>query len=362
MNDDYGMLTTVGANVSFEMQYSHLTQSKVFVFLNPQSNGSIEMILSHGTMDDTKTNTWTPFSPIAKVPTNDGLTTTTLSSTPSSMPPPMLMSIPRHGSEHHRQMVSHQHPHQLSRQQPHHQHVSHRGEKKQSRSRSLKGALNLPKETQMLRNRLDRVVECFQQSVVEHDNSQRTKLQQLQLEKVLLKARVRELEIENLKYVSELEDEDEKVAELETQNQNLHEEVDFLSGNLEHHKTVAEAFIKDLECEKNEVRAENESMMKELNKMMDMMNQKDDRILQLQRELDSRQLDFEKENVEASARASQKQNTSTSIPPFEQKKETNGKSKNRRSTSASTKTASRRSFHTMTPRGTHCQSHEKKLM
>jgi hypothetical protein len=154
----------------------------------------------------------------------------------------------------------------------------------------------------MLRTRLDKVVKCYEQSVVEHDKTQQTKLQQYKQRNIQLQAQIRELEIENLKYASALEDDAEKIAELEGREDKLRVEVAFLGGNLEVERAETEARIKALKSEMNYAKAENAVHSKEMKKMMDLLDSKDARIQQLTRELDWVKFGVGKENVGLSSR------------------------------------------------------------
>lgn len=93
------------------------------------------------------------------------------------------------------------------------------------RSYSLKGASNLPKETHLLRKKMDRMLQTFHETVVEYDKSQQTRLQQLQNENEKLRKANSDLEVENLTYFKELEDCEEHISELEEQRKALTEKL-----------------------------------------------------------------------------------------------------------------------------------------
>lgn len=172
-----------------------------------------------------------------------------------------------------------------------------------SRSRTLRGALNLPKETQMLRSRLDKVVRCYEQSVVEYDRAQQTKVQQLKIQNNQLQAQIRDLEIENLKYASALEDDAEHIVELEGREQKLQDELDVLRGMVEQNKVGTDTFIIDWESEVNNGKSDKYLQLKnDVRIMTELLNAKNDMIQHLTRELDSlkKQLDDGKENVDLS--------------------------------------------------------------
>ena len=96
----------------------------------------------------------------------------------------------------------------------------------QSRSQTIKGATtNLPKETHLLRNRLDKLVESFHQTVVVATQSQTTRMESLHAENHQLRDQVEMLETENLKQFSELEDREEILAAMQERCLSLKEEV-----------------------------------------------------------------------------------------------------------------------------------------
>jgi len=82
-------------------------------------------------------------------------------------------------------------------------------------ARSVRNVTNLSKETQLLRNRLDKVVECFQETVVVQAQTQTKKFELLQTENKQLQLKIRQLEIENLRYFSDMADSDELMVSME---------------------------------------------------------------------------------------------------------------------------------------------------
>jgi len=156
----------------------------------------------------------------------------------------------------------------------------------------VKGATDLTKETRLMRNRVDKVLECFQHTVVSAAQSQTTKLESAQAENKQLQWQIRELEIENLKQASELEDCDELMVAMEERRlsmkketsrmkeecESLTDEVAFLKETMEvyNHTDVAKSAIQKEEL----VVFENESLKKEL-------SAKDDTIRDLVKELEN---------------------------------------------------------------------------
>jgi seryl-tRNA synthetase len=146
------------------------------------------------------------------------------------------------------------------------------------RSQTLKGASNLPKETHLLRKKLDRILQNFQETVVEHDKSQQTRFQQVQTENEKLRKNNAELEVENLTYFKELEDCEEHIEELEQQRKDLTEKLTKLR---QENTTMVGALTE----ENAKLMADNESLLRELNEYTDWFHQKDCQVLELQSEL-----------------------------------------------------------------------------
>ena len=108
-----------------------------------------------------------------------------------------------------------------------------RGGRNKNHHRSVRGVPNLSKETQLLRNRLDKVVECFQDTIDSHSQTQTTRLELLQTEKKQLHEQIRQLEIENFKYFSELEDSDDLMVTMEENRLASRKEVSVLKRECE---------------------------------------------------------------------------------------------------------------------------------
>jgi len=144
-----------------------------------------------------------------------------------------------------------------------------------SRSRSVRGATNLEKETRLLRGRLDRVVECYQQTVASASQSQTTVLESLRAENERLRSQIDELENETRKQFSDLEDRDELLREatetraaateqasaLKKECQSLANEVAFLKDTV---TNVRRIDLPGLVTQNEELGSENESLRNEL--------------------------------------------------------------------------------------------------
>ncbi|KAG7358890.1 hypothetical protein IV203_015479 [Nitzschia inconspicua] len=135
------------------------------------------------------------------------------------------------------------------------------------RSYTLKGATNLPKQTHLLRKKMDRILLSFQETVVEHDKSQQMRLQQFQLENEKLRKANTELEVENLTYFKELEDCEEQIGELEQQRKGLMEKL----AKLRQQYAEVETTLKE---ENTKLKGYNESLVRELKKYTDQVLQK----------------------------------------------------------------------------------------
>ena len=147
----------------------------------------------------------------------------------------------------------------------------------QSRNRSIKKATtNLPKETRLLRNRLDKLVESFHQTVVVASQSQTNRMESLDAENQRLRDQVGLLETENLKQFSELEDREEILAVMQERCLSSKEEATMWKDQCES-LTKQAVLLKDaMESYKSEnlckvpvsnnrfedLRAENESLKK----------------------------------------------------------------------------------------------------
>jgi hypothetical protein len=166
--------------------------------------------------------------------------------------------------------------------------------------RSVRGVPNLSKETQLLRNRLDKVVECFQETIDSHSQTQTTRLELLQTEKKQLHRQIQQLEIENSKYFSELEElmvsmEERRLASrkevsvLKRECESLSKEVAILKETAVVHDAVQQQKIRNknnmevvntnaMMMQKEEIMMENTSLKKEL-------NEKDNTIHELEEQL-----------------------------------------------------------------------------
>ena len=177
-------------------------------------------------------------------------------------PPKQSQSAPTRGGKVGRNPKLQQHSHQ---------------NQKQSRSRIVKGATNLSKETQLLRHKLDRLFESFQETVLATTHSQNTRLESLRAENQQLNVQIDELETETLQQFSELEDCDEVIASSEKrrlsskneasmwkfQCEKMTKEVVFLKetiGNYKHRNDLPEWRIRN-----EKLGSENELLKKELN-------------------------------------------------------------------------------------------------
>jgi predicted nucleic acid-binding Zn-ribbon protein len=171
-----------------------------------------------------------------------------------------------------------------------------------SRSQTLKGAIHLPKQTHLLRRKLDRILYNFHETVLEHDKSQQTRLQQLHMENEKLRSANQELEIENLKYFKEIEDCEEQMGILENQRQMLTEKMTTLRDQKSGQATLLEenrrmkAEIENLKKTNTHLNQENASMLNELNEYTDWFHQKESRVRELETELE--QLKAKMENKE----------------------------------------------------------------
>jgi cell division protein FtsB len=176
-------------------------------------------------------------------------------------PPKQPRSTSTRGSKNSRNPKPQQHNHQNQRQ---------------SRSRSVKGATNLSKETRLLRHKLDRLFESFQQTVVATTQSQNTQLESLRAENQQLNVQIDNLETETLQQFSELEDCDEVIASSEKrrlsskneasvwkfQCEKLTKEVVFLKETIGNYKRTNDLPERRI---RNKLGSENESLKKELN-------------------------------------------------------------------------------------------------
>jgi len=110
------------------------------------------------------------------------------------------------------------------RRNPRPKQLPNRHHEKQSRSKSVRGATNLSKETKLLRNKMDRLLENFQETLGASVQSSTTQLESLMAENKQLQTHVSELETETLKQFSELEDCDELIVATEEQRLSLEAE------------------------------------------------------------------------------------------------------------------------------------------
>ena len=172
-----------------------------------------------------------------------------------------------------------------------------RGGRNKNHHRSVRGVPNLSKETQLLRNRLDKVVECFQDTIDSHSQTQTTRLELLQTEKKQLHQQIRQLEIENFKYFSELEDSDDLMVTMEENRLASRKEVSVLKRECEAlTKEVAilkEAAVVQDDVQQQKIRNKNNVDVVNTNTMM-MMMQKEEILMEntsLKKEL------YEKDNT-----------------------------------------------------------------
>ena len=171
-----------------------------------------------------------------------------------------------------------------------------RGGRNKNHHRSVRGVPNLSKETQLLRNRLDKVVECFQDTIDSHSQTQATRLELLQTEKKQLHEQIRQLEIENFKYFSELEDSDDLMVTMEENRLASRKEVSVLKRECEAlTKEVAilkEAAVVQDDVQQQKIRNKNNVDVVNTNTMM--MMQKEEAMMEntsLKKEL------YEKDNT-----------------------------------------------------------------
>ena len=171
-----------------------------------------------------------------------------------------------------------------------------RGGRNKNHHRSVRGVPNLSKETQLLRNRLDKVVECFQDTIDSHSQTQTTRLELLQTEKKQLHEQIRQLEIENFKYFSELEDSDDLMVTMEENRLASRKEVSVLKRECESlSKEVAilkEAAVVHDDVQQQKIRNKNNVDVVNTNTMM--MMQKEEAMMEntsLKKEL------YEKDNT-----------------------------------------------------------------
>ena len=171
-----------------------------------------------------------------------------------------------------------------------------RGGRNKNNHRSVRGVPNLSKETQLLRNRLDKVVECFQDTIDSHSQTQTTRLELLQTEKKQLHQQIRQLEIENFKYFSELEDSDDLMVTMEENRLASRKEVSVLKRECEAlTKEVAilkEAAVVQDDVQQQKIRNKNNVDVVNTNTMM--MMQKEEAMMEntsLKKEL------YEKDNT-----------------------------------------------------------------
>ena len=171
-----------------------------------------------------------------------------------------------------------------------------RGGRNKNHHRSVRGVPNLSKETQLLRNRLDKVVECFQDTIDSHSQTQTTRLELLQTEKKQLHEQIRQLEIENFKYFSELEDSDDLMVTMEENRLASRKEVSVLKRECEAlTKEVAilkEAAVVQDDVQQQKIRNKNNVDVVNTNTMM--MMQKEEAMMEntsLKKEL------YEKDNT-----------------------------------------------------------------
>ena len=171
-----------------------------------------------------------------------------------------------------------------------------RGGRNKNHHRSVRGVPNLSKETQLLRNRLDKVVECFQDTIDSHSQTQTTRLELLQTEKKQLHQQIRQLEIENFKYFSELEDSDDLMVTMEENRLASRKEVSVLKRECEAlTKEVAilkEAAVVQDDVQQQKIRNKNNVDVVNTNTMM--MMQKEEAMMEntsLKKEL------YEKDNT-----------------------------------------------------------------
>jgi len=156
-----------------------------------------------------------------------------------------------------------------------HQKQSRQQDHKKGRSRALKGATNLAKETKLLRRRIDSVLSTFEETVVSASQSKNIKLESLHAENRQLQAEIRELEIETFKQAAELEDSDELMVQMEERRlaskqevtvlkkkcYSLAKEVVFLKKSLDAYEQTDKA---QLAIENEKLECENESLKLEL--------------------------------------------------------------------------------------------------
>ncbi|OEU08381.1 hypothetical protein FRACYDRAFT_250175 [Fragilariopsis cylindrus CCMP1102] len=172
-----------------------------------------------------------------------------------------------------------------------------RGGRSKNNHRSVRGVPNIAKETQLLRNRLDKVVECFQDTIDSHSQTQTTRLELLQTEKKQLHQQIRQLEIENFKYFSELEDSDDLMVTIEENRLASRKEVSVLKREsealLKEVAILKEAAVVHDDVQQQKIRNKNNVDVVNTNTMM-MMMQKEEVMMEntsLKKEL------YEKDNT-----------------------------------------------------------------
>lgn len=161
------------------------------------------------------------------------------------------------------------------------------------RSHAVKGAaLQLPKETKLLRQRLDRVVEGFQHSITEYEKVQKHRLRKLAIENGHLHRQVRDLEVESLKLSSDLLDEEEIITELKTERQELIEEVHFMKSAVKERRQQEAALEARLEAEKAQLMEQNTALIKEVEELTNRSEQQQDRMQELEVAMEQLQADL----------------------------------------------------------------------
>jgi hypothetical protein len=192
----------------------------------------------------------------------------------------------------------HHHQHQQQQKSPQPQYYDHKG----TRSQGLKGVANLPRETNLLRRKLDKIVWSFQETVEEHDKNQKIRMDQLKNSNQRLQKHLRELEIENLRYFKELEDAEETIDGLEKNGSSLTKELATLKEQLQsatEDNVIERAHSQILKKENDKLKAENERLKMTIGNMTECVNDNESKSVEdLQHELDGLKLGIQdKENT-----------------------------------------------------------------
>ena len=163
-------------------------------------------------------------------------------------------------------------------------------QRNRSRSQLVKSATcNLTKETNLLRKKLDRIVQSYEEFVTEHEKVQSVRYQQLIMQNQQLQYRLQDKEIQNMKQINDITSYEDNINQLEKQctslsqqvdtlkedKQTLLEQVSFWKESLSHYRERDNIGVQNLEKVKSQLLIENEKLNQQLIEAICRFDEKD---------------------------------------------------------------------------------------